>query len=195
MDGTGLAEVCSLRPTNEIADNIDSVPEGPGVYLVFGGMDELLASAECEPDDYLGAFQLRGHDLLYIGSSLNLRARLLNHLKGDSRCSSLRASLGCLLKERLGLEITTYRKKSYFSFGEGEARLSDWIREHTSVALWPCRDPEELERALIRALPSPLNIVDGRDRRYARFLLAIRSRARRIPDASIGADELVGDSQ
>jgi DNA polymerase-3 subunit epsilon len=79
-------------PINLPAENLENIPEGPGVYLFFGENDTPL----------------------YVGKSVNLRSRILSHFSGDHRTAkemrisqSLRridwietaGELGALLKE------------------------------------------------------------------------------------------------
>lgn len=169
-----LQAICALRPTQEIADDLDRLPQCSGVYLIFGDSADLLEGTGYEAMEHRDPFQLGGADLLYVGSSANLRDRIACHVKDDSRGSTFRMSTGCLLREKLDLSIYTQATKTYFHFGPGEPRLSRWICQNTAIALWPCSHAPDLEKALIRNLPTPMNINDRRGHPYARYLLGLR---------------------
>lgn len=135
-------------------------PDAPGVYAYFlrPDADPLpLGSALLEP----------GTDgLLYVGTSMGLRAR--DHLAcPHSGFSTLRRSLGALLKERLRLEAgprapgpSPTNRRNYRFLGTGEQDLTHWMRQHlvhTCCALSPA-EVGGIETGLIRHLCPPLNL-------------------------------------
>lgn len=109
-----------------------------------------------------------GHDvgegLIYAGqtgagaSSASLRSRIGgNHLSGRIRGSTFRFTLASVLAAPLGLAGT--RQKQLL--GDGEARLSAWMVDHLSVAVFAIADRlriATLERAVLRHLDPPLNL-------------------------------------
>jgi hypothetical protein len=152
----------------------------PGVYAVFAcaGISQGLAG-------------LHPQRLLYVGmteASLELR----NHFDhGNSGFSTLRRSLGAILRDELGLcaiprgpgasrtNVTNYRFAE-----EGEGRLSDWMRaslEWSFVAL--ADDVPGSEAALIAALRPPLNLT-GWPNPHRTHVMALRRQCR--DEAALG---------
>jgi hypothetical protein len=132
-------------------------PSASGVYAWF--LDDARA---------LPSLPIRGPDPIYIGLSSDLAVREYDtHFKaGQSGFSTLRRSLGALLKDELhlraqprgtGASETNYR--NYRFDDDGEAALSRWMREHLRVAVHPCTDPDEIETDLIAAACPPLNLT------------------------------------
>lgn len=177
MEFAELQAVCGLRTAQEVIDDLDALPECAGVYMIFGDTAELMEGTGYEQTEGRPPFRVGGTDLLYVGSSSNLRLRIACHLRDDSTTSTFRMSIGCLLQENLDLEIFSHPTRATFNFGAGEARLTRWMCLNTAIAVWPCTHADELERALIKGLPTPMNIADRRDHPYARFLQGVRDRA------------------
>ena len=135
--------------------------DGPGVYALFLSNREALA-----------AVTVGDCDVLYVGMTRrNSKAR--SHFKGSSSGSSLRRSLGALLKEELHLIAyprgrgLTEKDVSHYGFGSlGEAKLTAWMRRHLTysyvvVSSGTRADKiREIENGLISQLKSPLNIDD-----------------------------------
>lgn len=172
-----MQELGGLRSTQDVLDDPETIPECSGVYFIFGDTSELLAGTGYDQMEDRDPFTVGGTDLLYIGASRNLRARISCHLKDDSSASTFRMSMGCLLKEDLDLTIFSQATRPTFAFGQGEARLTRWLCLNTAIAVWPCRDALDLEKALIKSLPAPLNITNRRQHPYARYLVQKRSEA------------------
>lgn len=172
-----IQDMCALRSTQLIADDLESVPDCGGIYMVFGDTTELLAGTGYADMEVREPFMIGGTELLYIGCSNDLRARIACHVKDDSTASNFRMSMGCLLRDQLDLEVFTHPLRATFHFGQGEARLTRWLCMNTAIAIWPCTQPRELERALIKALPAPININDRRRHPYARVLMEMRGAA------------------
>ncbi len=135
----------------------DDVPPGDsaGVYAFF-----LSNGSELE------GFCLKNMSTLYVGmtaSSLKVR----NHFHHrDSGFSTLRRSLGAILKGRLNLEViprgsgnsaSDYRN---FRFTEkGEEDLTSWMKEHLTYSFVVLQSEiERIERELIDDLCPPLNL-------------------------------------
>jgi hypothetical protein len=105
---------------------------------------------------------------LYLGLSSNLVQREFDtHFRaGQSGFSTLRRSLGALLKEELALTAiprgtgasdTNYR--NYRFADQGEQRLSQWMTTHLRVGVHAISDPAEIERELISLACPPLNLT------------------------------------
>ncbi|HTK34706.1 MAG TPA: hypothetical protein VL358_05385 [Caulobacteraceae bacterium] len=177
MNLPSLQAICAIRPSQEVLDHLDEIPNCAGVYMIFGDSQELLEGTGYEETESRDPFRVGGVDLLYVGSSSTLRDRIACHFKDDSQASTFRMSMGCLLRQRLDLSVYPHLTKTYFHFGQGEGRLTRWLCQNTAVAIWPCAQAPELEKALIRNLPAPINISDRRTHPYSRYLLTLRSTA------------------
>lgn len=145
-----------------------------GVYALF--LDEPAA---------LPFIGVPAFGLLYLGmtaSSLDVR----NHFKHQqSGFSTLRRSLGALLKQELRLQalprapgasatnVTSYRFQE-----DGEQRLTQWMAQHLTYSCVPRdKDVEVVERALIRGLEPPLNLT-GWSNPARKTLMALRAACR-----------------
>ncbi|NBO18145.1 MAG: hypothetical protein EBV03_02775 [Proteobacteria bacterium] len=114
-----------------------------------------------------GALPIAAQGLLYVGMTEDgLDAR--NHFSQlRSGFSTLRRSLGALLKERLALQAVPRGKgasiqniRNYNFTPEGEARLSIWMKNHLAYAYFVAEDDISLlEKGLIRAMCPPLNLT------------------------------------
>ncbi len=131
--------------------------DAPGVYALFLAGEAALSKLITGP-----------HDLLYIGkapSGLDVRNHFLHTHSGFS---TLRRSLGALLKAKLSLQaiprgpgasqtnITNYRFTN-----EGEQRLTAWMERrlaynHVRVE----NDIGHIEKRLIAELGPPLNLTN-----------------------------------
>lgn len=127
------------------ADDIPAHPE-PGVYALFA------ARPDCLP-----GITLPQSGLVYVGQSGDLAER--NHFTAqDSGFSSPRRSLGALLKPELGLTAEPRSpgrsEKNYEKYrfgGDGETRLSEWMRRNLTCAIHPLDgDMKKLEKRLIK---------------------------------------------
>lgn len=114
-----------------------------------------------------GLCSVEGWRLLYIGMVQNqpVRERLLSrHYSGNAEESTLRKSLGCLLRDKLDL---TPRKKSArskkWTFGDDEDKLTEWMRRHARVKLVriAMKKVKEMKEVLIKHFSPPLNIEEG----------------------------------
>jgi hypothetical protein len=161
-----------MIPAAELLLNLNLVPESAGVYLAYFRHEAgLLAATQkfYHSDDLptkLGEF-----DLLYLGASEeSIRGRILKHLKGNSRMSSLRRTVGVLLREQLSLSLCE-ADRTNFHFGDGEARLSRWIAENSAFAFIETHDAFRLEKFLIQMLGPPLNLSHRRRHPLARTIM------------------------
>ena len=128
----------------------------PGVYAYF------LAAGSSLP-----GMSNPGSDALYIGVSSNLSEREFDthFAEGKTGFSTLRRSIGAILKDQLRLRVRPRgigaSKTDFTNFrfdDEGERRLSAWMLEHLRVAVEPVPQPDELERQLIELACPPLNL-------------------------------------
>jgi hypothetical protein len=167
------------------------IPAEPGVYAwYFGEVPDARIS--------LGrVHHAAGLPLLYVGispkpppangrppSRENLRKRIRYHYRGNAAGSTLRLTLGCLLADRLGIELRRVGSGVRFTFADGEASLSEWMAENAFVTWLSTRSPWETEKALIARLNLPLNLdQNGRNAFHATLKQArgdARSRAKSL---------------
>ena len=166
----------SLAPAHRLLVNSALIPEEAGTYLVFVDSRQPLLErcGYLEFDKALPA-SIDGFNLMYVGATGdNLRSRVMAHLYGNTRGSSLRMTLGVLLADELGLEPVGDPHRSYFEFGDGELRLTDWLRANTRIAWHVSDEPFVTEKELLRSLPIPLNITDRKRHAFSRYLMALR---------------------
>jgi len=108
---------------------------------------------------------------LYVGKSEDdLAGRdVRDHFSGPSGGSTVRRSLAALLREDLGLKACPRNpdRPGYFAnYGletQSELRLSHWMSECLTLAVWPklakAGELRTLEEAVIRQLHPPLNLT------------------------------------
>jgi hypothetical protein len=109
--------------------------------------------------------------LLYIGISPNspprngkqpsnqtIRDRIRYHYNGNAEGSTLRLTLGCLLSEKLEIQLRRVGSGKRMTFWAGERKLSDWMGENAFVTWIYQEEPWILEEELISKLFLPLNL-------------------------------------
>jgi hypothetical protein len=140
----------------------------------------LTPPAQLSPTRGTGVYALALHDqdalplvtpgregLLYVGmteDSLEVRNHFIHQHSGFS---SLRRSLGALLKDRLGLRAVRRARGAsrtnvvnYRFEDAGEQRLTDWMRAHLLAAQAPvAAGVRAIEKAVIAELEPPLNLT------------------------------------
>lgn len=116
------------------------------------------------PIDSCAAVQ--GSYLLYIGiagknpsSKGNLRQRFFDmHLASTTSFSTVRLSLGALLRDGLDLVYRPKGKQTYWYGKEGEGRLTAWMYEHCRIAFIEDIEPWSVESLAVREYSLPLNL-------------------------------------
>lgn len=129
--------------------------------------------------------------LLYVGiapkeppkngkppSRQTLRSRIRYHMRGNAEGSTLRRTLGCLLAERLGIQLRRVGNGKRMTFGGGEALLSTWMDKNAFVCWMVCEQPWVLEREIIHAVNLPLNLDQNHRHPYCSTLSACRAAAK-----------------
>jgi hypothetical protein len=162
----------------QIAMGEADITERQGVYAALfpKGRELLLGWGYCADElRFLGT--LRGMDCLYLGRTTRrgLKERVTKHVVGDGRTSTLRRTLGVLLKRELSLKPVSKPGSYAFHYGEGEERLTDWICDNVWFACRERPEPKVSERRLIRVLNPPLNIVQRERHPFAQVLLRLRA--------------------
>lgn len=132
------------------------LPEAPGVYAYF-----------LRPGASLGCVQTDADGLLYVGMTKATLAQRDHLAHGHSGFSTLRRSLGALLKGELRVEAwprvpgpSARNRRNYRFPDDGERRLTDWMRENLLRASREIGPGEvtRVEKGLIRLLRPPLNL-------------------------------------
>lgn len=159
----------SILHSKKPIDEHTNYPQYPGIYCFF-------LSKESE----LGEFGLSGQ-VIYVGiAKSSLKKRDLNqHFKtGRTGSSTLRRSIGAILKEQLKLRAlprgkpnTANRINNYrFDLPE-DKELTDWMKANLEIGYWedrnsiPYKSLRELEKQLIIKLKPTLDL-DNRTIRY-----------------------------
>lgn len=177
-----IAAPTRLWSRDEVAARPSPVPDGPGIYGCY--FNEVPCDA-----DIAGCATNDGATLLYVGitpkeqppagrapSTQALRSRILYHYRGNAYGSTLRLTLGVLLRERLGISLQRVGG-GRATFGPGEDLLSAWMAENAFVTFASHPEPWIAKHDLIRDLDLPLNLVDNRDHPYWPTLTARRAAA------------------
>jgi hypothetical protein len=100
--------------------------------------------------------------------------RIRAHYRGNAYGSTLRRSLGCLLRDQLGLTPVISKNGKKIIFGKGEEIISDWMSKNAFVT-WLINDtPWEVEKELIRSICLPLNLQGNDTHPFHQSLKAIR---------------------
>jgi hypothetical protein len=113
-------------------------------------------------------------------SKQTLRSRIRYHYRGNAAGSTLRLSLGCLLAERLGIQLHRVGSGNRLTFADGEHRLSAWMADNAFVTWVELDRPWSLESQLITLLNTPLNLDQNRKHPFHQQLSGIRGEARAL---------------
>lgn len=145
-----------------IADLAEQLQPVPGLYAVFGTHDA-WRDLGLLPDDM-------GSRPLYVGKaedSFVSRDLRTHFTSGKTGQSTVRRSFAALLRDGLELQGVPRNLRSpghfanYGLMADGDARLTEWMWDRLSLAVWP-RDGavglKRIERAVVRLLEPPLNI-------------------------------------
>ncbi len=168
----------------EVLSRISPVPKVPGVYAwYFRNMPPNVPMTGCIISG--------GFHLLYVGispsappkngksaSKQSLSHRVRYHMLGNAEGSTLRLSLGCILADRLGIELRRVGSGNRFTFSTGEKLLSEWMDENARVVWKVCEEPWKLEEKLISTLHLPLNLDQNRKNEFFPVLSGLRKAAR-----------------
>jgi hypothetical protein len=162
-----------------------AVPRSPGVYAwYFRKIPPGVPTHGCVVRDNL--------TLLYVGiapkappqsgaaaSKATLRSRIRYHMRGNAEGSTLRLTLGCLLREPLGIQLRRVGSGTRMTFTpDGEALLSDWLTSNVYVC-WSVTDrPWEAEASLINSICLPLNLAQNNTTPFIVFCRNVELRRR-----------------
>lgn len=179
-----LLSPSSLMSRMDVLSKPCPVPDRPGVYAWY--------FKEVPPSVPLGdCVNWKGLWLLYVGispkkppkqcrsSSQNLRKRVWYHYRGNAEGSTLRLTLGCLLADRLGIQLRRVGSGKRMTFSKvGEAKLSEWMGQNAFVTWLEHEKPWEHEDELIATGSFPLNLQGNRTHSFWPKLSEIRAKAK-----------------
>jgi hypothetical protein len=177
-----------LWARNEILVRDCPVPREPGVYAWY--FRELPPGVPTT-----GCHTARGATLLYVGisprrppdngtppSRQSLRSRIRYHFRGNAAGSTLRLTLGCLLRAELETELLRVGSGERYTFADKEGALSAWMDRSALVVWTPSSAPWDLEEELIKSISLPLNLDRNRQHAFHHSLSASRREARQRAD-------------
>jgi hypothetical protein len=158
------------------------VPAASGVYgWWFRALPAPLDTTGCRKHDsltllYVGISPRRPPASGQAASQQNMRQRLWTHYAGNAEGSTLRKTLGCLLAEKLGIQLRRVGSGRRKTFADGEQLLSAWMSQNAFVS-WVIRErPWELEYDLITTVDLPLNLEGNIGHRFHPELTQVRAR-------------------
>lgn len=174
----------NLWSRSEVLISPCPAPPKHGIYAWhFKELPGCVDAAECVKHE--------GLTLLYVGispkappnngtapSRQTLRSRIRYHFRGNAEGSTLRLTLGCLLSERLGIELRRVGSGGRMTFSAGEQILSEWMGQNAFVCWVECDEPWSTEEYAINRLFLPLNIDQNGRHCFCGTLKKIRSAAR-----------------
>jgi hypothetical protein len=167
-----------------------------GLYAIYGDeqaywdlglVDDEQAEAESKLPLYIGKAEKS-----FVSRDLQDHFAALPGSTAKTGGSTVRRSFAALLRVQLGLQAVprNLNKPGYFSMyalgGEGDARLTAWMHDRLTLAVWPASDAmpaslADVETELIRHLTPPINIAKNPQKlarlRAARTVMAAEARA------------------
>lgn len=141
------------------------MPDVAGLYAVHGDVGVWRELGLGDPPDDRPLYVGKAEDSLV---SRDLRTHFGRRRTGSS---TVRRSFAALLRDQLQLSgqprnaAKPERPANYGLDAEGEARLTAWMRDRLSLAVWAKPDDVRLvdvERALLTTWQPPLNLKDVR---------------------------------
>jgi hypothetical protein len=180
----GLVQPPRLWSQGEVLARPSPLPSHPGIYGWY--FKELPW-----PIDTTGCVTWDGCTLLYGGiapkappangrppSQQSLRQRIGYHYTGNAAGSTLRLTLGCLLAERLGIQLRRVGSGRRFTFAGGEGKLSAWMADNAYVTWVETQRPWLAEQQFIASVSLPLNLDQNRHHAFHQQLTTVRADAR-----------------
>lgn len=115
-------------------------------------------------------------------SKRTLRDRMRNHMSGNAASSTLRRTLGCLLRDQIGTVLRRVGTRRRLTFHTAEANLSQWMEQNAFVCWATTPEPWHVETRVISSVNLPLNLDQNRDHSFHRTLSELRRDARIVAD-------------
>jgi hypothetical protein len=173
-----------LWSRQEVLSAPSPVPRQPGVYAWY--------FREIPPHAPVANCHVHGsYTLLYVGispkepprngstpSKQKLFDRIRYHYRGNAEGSTLRLTLGCLLSEKLGIQLRRVGSGKRMTFGEGEHILSQWMEENAFVVWVVDPEPWHLEEKIITEVSLPLNLDMNKKHPFHKSLSHVRRAAK-----------------
>jgi len=169
----------NLKPFNDV----QTFSELPGIYAI-------AYSGENLPIGY-NAKELYKGEIIYIGKTTKgmLKRISKTHFKsGKTGSSTLRRSLGAILREQLKLQVVPKGLhpgvRDFKFIHESEMSLTKWMVENLSVSFIPCdhgkRLLNQLESEIIYILDPVLNIAKNPKNESKYIIKELRRKCREI---------------
>ena len=156
------------------------VPTKPGIYAwYFDDIPPIVPIDGCVTWGkltllYIGISPAKPSNSTGKASQQNLRKRIQNHLRGNAYGSTLRMTLGCLLRDNLGIQLHRLGSGKRIHFAAGEKILSQWMDTNAFV-IWVVQEkPWEMEERLIGQMNLPLNLRGNENHLFYSILSRIR---------------------
>ena len=180
------AEQALLQPRRlytraEILSPNCPIPDTSGAYA-FWFLDTLGV-----PDE--DCVQHEGKTLLYVGisprvptapgqaSKFSIRSRIRYHFQGTAENSTLRLTLGCLLRHQLRRVGAGGKRRT---FAGKEKAISDWMDRNAFVSWIQTDRPWEMEKELLEQVSLPFNLDDNDKHHFHWVLTDLRRHAKRV---------------
>ena len=176
-----LDDIIAAMRSTRTALPLAAPPSQPGVYALFLVRHARLGQTPAKPET-----------VVYVGISSNLARRAMKqHFHtGSSGSSTLRRSLGAVLKDVLGLRAvhrsTGKSARDYTNYcftADSEVRLTTWMNENLEISFYPTPNYVTLEMLLVHHLEPVLNIEHSTNSYTAtlKHLRAVCSAEARLP--------------
>jgi hypothetical protein len=145
-----------------------------GVYMILlADADKLFDRAGSPDTDQLAQWSILQHQHVYTGESVAMRSRTLLHLGGTFRDSGVREFL-LALQYTHGLLWSSRGER----VSEWELHLTEWLSDNAWVAFRACSYVRDVEKGLVKRMPSPFNIRGNSKSNLMRHLRAERDKFR-----------------
>lgn len=149
----------------------DAVPNGPGVYALFARPESGLLSASGfieSPDLPLWLHDGASH--IYTGETYGIRERVLEHLTGSVRGSPVRETVLAIQFDLGQLQRAPVEQERALV----EDNLTDWMRSNIVIGFKSCGYVRDVERIILSATASPLNLARPNPTDFTKGLYARR---------------------
>ena len=173
--------ISNLESNLVVYKNINSFSTKPGIYAIG-------YSAELFPP-LLAKDKIKKEKIIYIGkteSSQEKRDEKTHFYSGGTKSSTLRRSIGAILREELKLipiprscsENTEKRFTNYCFDERGEKLLTKWMSDNLSLSFCELNGPvdemETIEIDIIQQLKPILNLRNNKDNPWRKELKKLR---------------------
>lgn len=152
--------------------NSERIPDKPGNYIVL-----FKSSVPFPSIGYnIKCATYQNMAIVYTGSAgTSLNKRIISqHLRGNASLSTLRLSLGCLMRYELIPRDVDNPDNGHIRFSDNdELAISLWMQNNLIFCYLPNDNPEELENQLIKQLNPPLNLQNNRNKINSEFRSAL----------------------